>query len=55
VAVERLTGFSLSDVSIWLISSNFQLSLMICQLPRAIKIKIKKNTKIENRNLYLKG
>jgi hypothetical protein len=38
-----------------LINSNFQLSLTICQLPRAIKTEIKKNTKIENKNLYLKG
>ena len=53
--LERLTGLSLSDVSIWLIKSNFQLSLTICQLPRVIKTEMKKNTKIENKNLYFKG
>jgi len=38
-----------------LINSNFQLSLIICQLPKAKNTDIKKNTKSENKNLCLKG
>ena len=49
-----LIGSSLSELCICSIKSSFQLSLTNCQLPSAIKIEIKKNTKIENKNLCLK-
>jgi len=43
-----------SELSISEIRFNFQFNLIICHVPRETKTNIKKNTKTENKNLYLK-
>ena len=48
------TGSLFKEVSILFNSSTFQFNLTICQVPKAINMDIKKNTKIENKSLCLK-
>ena len=50
----KFVGSLLKDCSIEFINSSFQFNLIICQVPRAKKTKIKKKTNIENDNLFFK-
>ena len=47
-------GSLLSDSSIEFINSSFQFNLIICQVPKAKKTKIKKYTNNENDILFFK-
>ena len=47
-------GSLFKDFSIEFINSSFQFNLIICQVPRAKKTKIKKYTNNENDNLFFK-
>ena len=47
-------GLLFKDCSIEFINSSFQFNLIICQVPRAKKTKIKKYTNNENDNLFFK-
>ena len=47
-------GSLFKDCSIEFINSIFQFNLIICQVPRAKKTKIKKYTNNENDNLFFK-
>ena len=47
-------GSLFKDFSIEFINSSFQFNLIICQVPRAKKIKIKKYTNNENDSLFFK-
>ena len=48
------TGSLFKDWSIEFIKSSFQFSLIICQVPKAKKTKIKKYTNNENDSLFFK-
>jgi len=52
--VIKSTGSFFKEKSILFNNSFFQSNLTNCQLPNAINIDIKKNTKIENKSLFLK-
>ena len=47
-------GSLFKDFSIEFINSSFQFNLIICQVPRAKKTKIKKYTHYENDSLFFK-